>query len=279
MDTVAFTHSFLIRTPDSRSCSHLKVCHSLSPLKVNCFRDCRRRSQGQVSLGRLDVCNRTPLSYSFSMVAQSEIKHRINGFPASRDLVPLRNYVLVKFATPEEQTSSGLLIARSSSDDQAVQGTVVAVGPGSFLPKTKARGPLAVQPGDFILAGKYGGQRIDIDGHKHFLLSQEDILCTLQGGKKEVSSIKPIFDRVVLKKIKSEQETASGIVIAASNELPTIGEVVAVGPGRLLDDGQYEPIELSVGDHVVYSKYSGNEYRFGGDDYIIVRASDCVAKW
>lgn len=132
---------------------------------------------------------------------------------------------MVKYATPEEQTSSGLVIAHSSSDDQAVQGTVVAVGPGSFLPKTKARGPLAVQPGDFILGGKYGAQKIDIDGDKHFLLSQEDILCTLQGGKKEASAVRPIFDRVLLKKIKSEQETASGIVIAATKELPTIGEV------------------------------------------------------
>lgn len=246
---------------------------------MSCFRDSRRRCCGQVNKGRVDTSNPIPSRYAFAMVAQSDVKHRINGLPASRDVLPLRNYILVKYATPEEQTSSGLVIAHSSSDDQAVQGTVVAVGPGSFLPKTKARGPLAVQPGDFILGGKYGAQKIDIDGDKHFLLSQEDILCTLQGGKKEASAVRPIFDRVLLKKIKSEQETASGIVIAATKELPTIGEVVAVGPGRLLDDGQYEPIELNVGDHVVYSKYSGNEYRFGGEEYIIVRASDCFAKW
>jgi chaperonin GroES len=253
---------------------------SLTPatLKVNCFRDCRRRCHGQVNVERRPN-NQFSSGHSFAMVTQSDVKHRINGLPMSRDLLPLRNYVLVKFATPEEQTSSGLVIAHSSSEGDAIQGTVVAVGPGSFLPKTKARGPLAVHPGDFVLAGKYGGQKVDIDGQKHFLLSQEDILCTLQGGKKEASAVKPIFDRVLLKKIKSEQETASGIVIAASKELPTIGEVVAVGPGRLLEDGQYEPIELSVGDHVVYSKYSGNEYRFGGEEYIIVRASDCFAKW
>eukprot|EP00871_Galdieria_phlegrea_P005316 jgi/Galph1/5786/GphlegSOOS_G4494.1 len=277
MDRAAYVHTLHIRPSAVKTCPHARVCQTLPVIKITSFRGPRRSCHG-VSVTEKYI-SESFASKSFTMVTQSDVKHRINGYIADRDLLPLRNYILVKFATPEEQTSSGLVIAHSSSHEKATQGTVVAIGEGAFLPKTGGRGPMAIKPGDFILAGKFGGQQVDVDGQKHFLVSQDEILCTLEGGKMEAAAVKPIFDRVLLKKIKAEQETASGIVIAASKELPTVGEVVAVGPGRLLEDGQYEPTGLSVGDHVIYSKYSGNEYRFGGEEYIIVRASDCYAKW
>jgi len=90
--------------------------------------------------------------------------------------------------------------------------------------------------------------------------------------------IKPIGERVVIKALPSEEKTASGIVLPDTvKEKPQEGEVVAVGTGRLLDNGQRAAIEVKVGDKVIYSKYAGTEVKVGGEEYLIVRDSDILA--
>ncbi|MDA8234243.1 MAG: co-chaperone GroES [Clostridia bacterium] len=90
--------------------------------------------------------------------------------------------------------------------------------------------------------------------------------------------IKPIGERVVIKALPGEEKTASGIVLPDTvKEKPQEGEVVAVGNGRLLDNGQRAAIEVKVGDKVIYSKYAGTEVKVGGEEYLIVRDSDILA--
>jgi chaperonin GroES len=89
----------------------------------------------------------------------------------------------------------------------------------------------------------------------------------------------PLGERVIVKPIEQEQTTRGGIVLPdTAKEKPQEGEVVAVGPGRTSDDGKRISMELSKGDRVVYSKYAGTEYKDGGEEYLILRESDILAK-
>ncbi len=90
--------------------------------------------------------------------------------------------------------------------------------------------------------------------------------------------IKPLADRVVVKAITQEEKTKGGIVLPdTAKEKPIEGEVVAVGPGRILDNGTKIPPEVKVGDHVIFSKYSGTEVKIDGVEYLILRESDILA--
>ncbi len=92
-------------------------------------------------------------------------------------------------------------------------------------------------------------------------------------------NIKPLEDRIVVKQLDAEQTTASGLVIPdTAKEKPQEGEVVAVGPGRFNEDGDERiPMDISVGDKVIYSKYGGTEVKYAGDEYLILSARDVLA--
>ncbi len=91
-------------------------------------------------------------------------------------------------------------------------------------------------------------------------------------------SIKPLEDRIVIKQLEAEETTASGLFIPDSaKEKPQEGEVVAVGPGRIDDNGNRVPLDVAVGDKVIYSKYGGTEVKYGGDEFLILSARDILA--
>ncbi|MGI8949716.1 MAG: co-chaperone GroES [Ornithinimicrobium sp.] len=91
-------------------------------------------------------------------------------------------------------------------------------------------------------------------------------------------SIKPLEDRIVVQAVEAEQTTASGLVIPdTAKEKPQEGEVMAVGPGRIDDNGNRVPMDVSVGDRVIYSKYGGTEIKHGGQEYLILSARDILA--
>jgi len=90
-------------------------------------------------------------------------------------------------------------------------------------------------------------------------------------------TIKPLFDKVVIKAIEANETTASGIVLpSAAKEKPQLAEVIAVGPGGLID-GKEVAMQVKVGDKVLYSKYSGNEFKIDKEEVVIVRQSDILA--
>ena len=90
--------------------------------------------------------------------------------------------------------------------------------------------------------------------------------------------IKPLEDRIVVKTLEAETTTASGLVIPeTAKEKPQEGEVLAVGPGRIDDKGNRVPMDIKVGDKVIYSKYGGTEVKYAGTEYLILSSRDVLA--
>ena len=89
--------------------------------------------------------------------------------------------------------------------------------------------------------------------------------------------IRPLHDRVIVKRLEEERKTASGIVIPdTATEKPDQGEIVAVGTGKVLDNGQIRPLQLKVGDVVLFGKYAGNEIKLDGEEIVVMREEDIM---
>ena len=92
-------------------------------------------------------------------------------------------------------------------------------------------------------------------------------------------NLKPLGDRLIVKAIEEEETTASGIVLPdTAKEKPQRGKVLAVGDGKVNDDGSRTPLDVSEGDEVLYSKYGGTEVEVEGDELLVLRESDVLAK-
>jgi len=90
--------------------------------------------------------------------------------------------------------------------------------------------------------------------------------------------LRPVGDRVVVKLIEQEEKTKSGIVLPdTAKEKPQQGEVIAVGTGRILDNGQKVPLEIKEGDKVIFTKYAGTEVKVEGEEYLILSERDILA--
>ncbi|AOY56453.1 MAG: hypothetical protein RI933_893 [Actinomycetota bacterium] len=91
-------------------------------------------------------------------------------------------------------------------------------------------------------------------------------------------TIKPLEDRIVVRPVEAEQVTASGLVIPdTAKEKPQEAEVIAVGPGRVDDKGNRIPVDVAVGDKVIFSKYGGTELKYNGEEYLVLSARDVLA--
>ena len=93
------------------------------------------------------------------------------------------------------------------------------------------------------------------------------------------AKLQPLADRVLVKPTEKEEKTKSGIYLPdTAKEKPQEGEVVAVGPGKMTDDGKRIPMDLKVGDRVIYAKYGGTEIKVDHEELMILRESDILAK-
>jgi chaperonin GroES len=90
--------------------------------------------------------------------------------------------------------------------------------------------------------------------------------------------LRPLHDRVIVKHLEAETKTAGGIVIPDSaTEKPIKGEVVAVGNGKILEDGKVRPLDVKVGDKILFGKYSGTEVKLDGEELLVMREEDIMA--
>lgn len=90
--------------------------------------------------------------------------------------------------------------------------------------------------------------------------------------------LRPLYDRVVIKRIQADERSAGGIIIPdTAAEKPSQGEVVAIGIGRLLDNGEIRPIDLKIGDRVLFGQYSGSTVKLDGQELLVMREDDIFA--
>ena len=88
---------------------------------------------------------------------------------------------------------------------------------------------------------------------------------------------RPLGDRVVVRRIKEDQKTAGGIIIPeTAKEKPQRGEIVAAGKGRVTEDGKVTPLDVKIGDRVLFGKYSGTELKLNGEDYLMMKEEDIL---
>ena len=93
-----------------------------------------------------------------------------------------------------------------------------------------------------------------------------------------MSNIRPLQDRVIIKRVKEEEKSKGGIIIPDSaKEKPIEGKVVAVGNGKVTKDGKVRPVDVKVGDVVLFGKYSGTEVKIDGDEHVLIREDDVLA--
>ena len=92
------------------------------------------------------------------------------------------------------------------------------------------------------------------------------------------TKIRPLHDRVILQRLDAETKSPGGIVIPdTAAEKPIRGKIVAVGKGKILEDGKVRPLDVKVGDHVLFGKYSGTEVKLDGEEYLVMREEDVMA--
>ena len=92
------------------------------------------------------------------------------------------------------------------------------------------------------------------------------------------TAIRPLYDRVVVRRCDSDEETVGGIIIPdTAKEKPIEGKVVAVGKGKILENGNQQPLEVKKGDKILFGKYAGTEINIEGDEHLIMREDDIIA--
>ncbi|XP_052183851.1 20 kDa chaperonin, chloroplastic [Diospyros lotus] len=194
--------------------------------------------------------------------------------PKFTTLKPLGDRVLVKIKTAEEKTVGGILLP-SSAQTKPQGGEVVAFGEGKAIGKNKVE--ISVKTGSRIVYSKYAGTEVEFSGSKHLILKEDDIVGILETD--DIKDMKPLNDRVLIKVAEVEDKTAGGLLLTeATKEKPSIGTVVAVGPGPLDEEGKRKPPSVASGNTVLYSKYAGNDFKGAdGSEYIALRASEVMA--
>lgn len=89
--------------------------------------------------------------------------------------------------------------------------------------------------------------------------------------------VKPLRDRVLIKRLEEEEKTKGGIILPdTAKEKPMMGKVIAVGKGKVLDDGKVRPMDVKVGDKILFAKYAGSEFKIDGDDHLILSEDEIL---
>ncbi|KAK9058334.1 hypothetical protein SSX86_023175 [Deinandra increscens subsp. villosa] len=194
--------------------------------------------------------------------------------PKYTSLKPLGDRVLIKIKAAEEKTVGGILLP-STAQTKPQAGEVVAIGEGRTIGEKKV--DIGVKTGTPVVYSKYAGTEVEFNGLNHLILKEDDIVGILETD--DVKDLKPLNDRVLIKVEEAEETTAGGLLLTQSTkEKPSIGTVIAVGPGPLNEEGNRTGLPLSPGNTVLYSKYAGNDFKGAdGSEYMALRASDVMA--
>ncbi|KAL5201307.1 hypothetical protein ABZP36_035661 [Zizania latifolia] len=193
--------------------------------------------------------------------------------PKYTSIKPLGDRVLVKVKTSDDKTAGGILLP-TSVQSKPQGGEVVAVGEGRSIGSNSIE--ISVPVGAQVVYSKYAGTELEFNGSDHLILKEDDIIGILDTN--DVKDLKPLNDRILIKVAEAEEKTAGGLLLTQANkEKPSVGTVIAVGSGPLIEDGSRKPLSVTPGNTVMYSKYAGSEFKGEDGGYIVLRVSDVMA--
>jgi chaperonin GroES len=121
---------------------------------------------------------------------------------------------------------------------------------------------------------------LDVSVNKYYMMSEPDRIRAImyESFWRLHMTIRPLYDRVLIKALEKEETTSGGIIIPdTAKEKPAEGEIVAVGPGTKTDSGNHQSLTVAVGDRVLYGKWSGTDVKVDGEDFLIMKESDIFA--
>ncbi|XP_062199039.1 20 kDa chaperonin, chloroplastic-like [Phragmites australis] len=193
--------------------------------------------------------------------------------PKYTSVKPLGDRVLVKIKTSEAKTDGGILLP-VSVQSKPQGGEVVAAGEGRTIGSNSIE--ISVPIGAQVVYSKYAGTELEFNETNHLILKEDDIIGILESDG--VKDLKPLNDRILIKVAEAEEQTAGGLLLTqATKEKPSVGTVIAVGPGPLGEDGSRKALSIAPGSKVMYTKYAGSEFKGEDGEYIVLRASDVMA--
>ncbi|OIT00932.1 PREDICTED: 20 kDa chaperonin, chloroplastic-like [Nicotiana attenuata] len=230
--------------------------------------------EGLRSTSNVKVVSFAPLKQNRRLSHGLVVKAATTVAPKYTSVKPLGDRVLVKIKTAEEKSVGGILLP-TSAQSKPQGGEIVAVGEGRSIGKTKVE--ISVKNGTQVLYSKYAGTEVLFDGSTHLILKEDDIVGILETD--DIKDLQPLNDRILIKVAEVEEKTAGGLFLSeAAKEKPSIGSVIAAGPGPLDEEGNRKSLSVSPGNTVLYSKYAGNDFKgVDGADYVTLRASDVIA--
>lgn len=208
--------------------------------------------------------------------------YTLDDVPIGSPLEPVSNYILVKIDDGIDATKGGVFLPDQAKEKPSA-GIVVAAGPGKAHPDTGTVVPMPVAAGDKVLYGKFDGTSVKYCGVDHQLISDGDVLLAWGGDDSMVKdAVRCVSDNVLVSVKKVEEETASGIALAAGvaeQSRTASGVVVKVGEGKIAANGVAVPVPVTPGESVKFRDYAGADIKLEGEDYVVVRVADCLAKW
>jgi chaperonin GroES len=158
----------------------------------------------------------------------------------------------------------------------------VDVGPGKSHPESGLLFPMPVEEGDNVIYGKYDGTEVKIDGVTHSLIRDDDILVKFKGDTLTLDNVETVNNCVLVHVVTREEETSGGLILGtskSSENRPSTGTVVKVGPGKMVASGDIIPMKVKVGDKVKFLDFAGNEVKIGDEDYSVVKMDEIMAKF
>lgn len=212
----------------------------------------------------------------------TQLSAKIDGRTVEAGTVtPTNNFILVKLAAAIEETQGGILLT-GKAKVQKTEGVVISTGPGKTHPDTGVLFEMPIKAGENVVFGAYDGTEMDIDGVKHTLIRDDDVLVKFEGDSLSLDSCSAIQDSVLVYVETKETSTEGGILLAQTakgQNKPSTGKAVKVGPGRYATNGDRMEMEIDEGDFLKFRDYAGNEVEIDGEDYTVVRAMDILAKF
>jgi len=210
-------------------------------------------------------------------------KYVLEGKEIDNALTPINNMVLVKKVDVVDQTGGGIFLTGKSKISKS-EGKVVSAGPGRRNSETGFLRPSLLTPSEIVVFGKYDGEEITYDGSTHTLIRDDDVLVKFSAGVESMSlaDAQVLWDNVLVKVEKVEQEASGGILVAATAKkllTSSIGEVLSVGPGKYAFNGELMEMDIQKGDMVKFRDFVAQEVEIEGEEYAVLKMTDLIAKF